>query len=100
VSASPVAASVVAVGLFLGCWIAIAILLSHLIAARFMEGGTLSDVVVRLFVFGALSILGSELVGQFFGPNVRAEAAWFWGAFVIGFFSVPSIFWLFTRRRL
>jgi hypothetical protein len=88
-----------AFGFGFGAFVALSIFLANLVALKFSQGNALLDLLVRLGTFGVLVIAAGEVIGSFFGPQVRQQAPWFWGGFAFGLVAVPSLMALYVRRR-
>lgn len=82
-----------------GAFVAFSIFLANLVALKFSQGNALLDLVARLGTFGVLVIVAGEVIGTFFGPQVRQHATWFWTGFAVGLAAVPSLMALYVRRR-
>jgi hypothetical protein len=88
-----------ALGAALGSIVALGILASDVAAARFAQGSQLVNLLLRLTVFGFVTVGAAELLGNFFAAKVRANAIWFWSLFAVGFVAVPIGFHAAARRK-
>jgi len=86
-------------GAVVGVLFAAAILVSHLAASWLASENAVIDALVRLAVFGAITIGLATVVGAYLAPAIRANASWFWLAFFLGFAGTPFVFRLLTQRR-
>ena len=84
-------------GLGFGAFVALSILLAHLAASKFSNENPWLDLVVRLGTFGVLVLVASEVIGSYYGPQIRKQAPWFWGGFAVGFVLFPSLVSLCVR---
>ncbi len=87
-------------GLLVGCVCFAAVVLSGLAAARLRQENQLLELIIRVIIFGAITLTTAELVGHYFAPLIRAQVLWFWGSFAVGFIAVPyAVLWLLRRNQ-
>jgi hypothetical protein len=72
---------------------------SNLAARWLVKESAVLDAVVRLVVFGVLTIGLGSVVGSYLGPSIRANALWFWLVFFVGFVGTPFVLALLNRRH-
>ena len=92
-------ALLVALGVLLGVLFALAILVANMAAVWLVRDSLFLDALVRLGVFGAITVALATVVGAYLGPSIRAAALWFWLAFFLGFAGTPFVFALMGRHR-
>ena len=92
--------SVLSIALFgvgFGAFVATSILLAHLAVTKFAYGNPSLDLVIRLGVFGVLILVAGEVIGFYYGRQIRHQAAWFWCGFTFGLVLVPLLVGVFGR---
>lgn len=89
----------IALGFLFGAVISLAIFVSALVTQRFVQIGTIQDVLLRLGVFAAISLAAAELLGTFFSALVRSHLVAFWLSFVVGFLLPPWLVHLLLQGK-